>query len=130
LRREQPLKPLIPRGFDRPCHFFRQAAAATQQGPHASLQKISLANFPSRDNLSERAEIDPLYKESHNGLESTEDRRSAVRHGNQHVCERCPQVILGAQLRIFHDQVDNRTVPRASFTGNVNEPESAFAVFG
>ena len=31
-------------------------------------------------------------KESQNGLESTEDRRSAGRHGNQHVCLRRPQV--------------------------------------
>jgi hypothetical protein len=62
-------------------------------------QKNSLANFSSRGSLLGRAEVLPLQpnsfpvtKESQNGLESTKDRRSAVRHGNQHVCERNPQV--------------------------------------
>src|ERR1700759_2964828 len=55
--------------------------------------KILLANFSSADSLTTRAEVVPVCKESQNGLESTEDRRSAVRHGDQHVCERDPQVI-------------------------------------
>jgi hypothetical protein len=38
------------------------------------------------------AEFVRFDKESQNGLESTEDRRSAGRHGNQHVCVRRPQV--------------------------------------
>jgi hypothetical protein len=38
------------------------------------------------------AEFVRFEKESQNGLESTENRRSAGRHGNQHVCVRRPQV--------------------------------------
>jgi hypothetical protein len=34
----------------------------------------------------------PVDKESQNGLENPEDRRSAGRHGNQHVYVRRPQV--------------------------------------
>jgi hypothetical protein len=33
-----------------------------------------------------------MSKESQNGLEDPKDRRSAGRHGNQHVCLRGPQV--------------------------------------
>src|ERR1700749_2269902 len=57
--------------------------------------KISLANFSSRATLIARAESSSGFKESQNGLENTEDRRSAVRHGDQHVCGRDPQVICG-----------------------------------
>jgi hypothetical protein len=45
-----------------------------------------------------RASLSSFEKESHNGLESTEDRRSAGWHGNQHVCLRRPQVISGDDL--------------------------------
>src|SRR5687768_9107954 len=37
--------------------------------------------------------IRPVSKGAPNGLESTENRRSAGRDGNQHVCVRRPQVI-------------------------------------
>jgi hypothetical protein len=37
--------------------------------------------------------------ESQNGMESPEDRRSALWHGNQHVCERHPQVSRSAISR-------------------------------
>jgi hypothetical protein len=53
----------------------------------------------------DRAQVRPVSskfvqfkKESHNGVESTEDRRSAGWHGNQHVCLRRPQVISGDDL--------------------------------
>ena len=36
--------------------------------------------------------VRPVNKESQNGLENPEDRRSAGRHGNQHVYVRRPQV--------------------------------------
>src|SRR5690348_3514031 len=67
--------------------------------------KISLANFSSEDSLTGRAEVVPVCKESRNGLENTEDRRSAVRHGNQHVCERDPQV-TGQRTSRISTQVD------------------------
>jgi hypothetical protein len=35
-------------------------------------------------------EVRPVSKGEPNGLESTENRRSAGRHGNQHVCVRRP----------------------------------------
>jgi hypothetical protein len=60
---------------------------------HGFLGKISLANFCARSNLAlgrRRPEISKM--ESQNGLESPQDRRSALRHGNQHVCERHPQI--------------------------------------
>jgi hypothetical protein len=55
-------------------------------------KKISLANFSFPSSLSPEDEVRPVYKESQNGLESPEDRRSAGRHGNQHVCVRRPQI--------------------------------------
>jgi hypothetical protein len=55
-------------------------------------RKISLANFSFVTSLYGRAEFVRFNKESQNGLESTEDRRSAGRHGNQHVCVRRPQI--------------------------------------
>jgi hypothetical protein len=36
--------------------------------------------------------VRPVSKGAPNGLESTKNRRSAGRHGNQHVCVRGPQV--------------------------------------
>jgi hypothetical protein len=54
--------------------------------------KISLANFSFRATLEARVEFVPLLKESQNGLESPKNRRSAGRHGNQHVCLCRPQV--------------------------------------
>ena len=47
-----------------------------------------------------RAEFVRFSKESQNGLENPEDRRSAGRHGNQHVCVRRPQV-SGSQSFTF-----------------------------
>ena len=40
-------------------------------------------------------EVRPVSKGEPNGLESTENRRSAGRHGNQYVCVRRPQVSGG-----------------------------------
>jgi hypothetical protein len=56
------------------------------------MKKISLANFSFRSSLSPEGEVRPVYKESQNGLENPEDRRSAGWHGNQYVCVRRPQV--------------------------------------
>ena len=42
--------------------------------------------------LTSVGEVRPVSKGEPNGLESTENRRSAGRHGNQHVCVRRPQV--------------------------------------
>ena len=69
-------------------------------------QKISLANFLIRSTLSPRAEFVRYQKERQNGLEITENRRSAGRHGNQHVCVRCPEV-TGSD-RLGFSEVDLR----------------------
>ena len=50
--------------------------------------------------------VRPVDKESQNGLEDTENRRCAGRHGNQHVCVRRPQVSGSIVLRLT--QVDPR----------------------
>jgi len=42
--------------------------------------------------LASQGEVRPVSKGEPNGLESTKNRRSAGRHGNQHVCVRRPQV--------------------------------------
>src|ERR1700722_1964754 len=55
-------------------------------------KRFHWANFSIPTSLSPRAKFAPVNKESHNGLEDTQDRRSAGRHGNQHVCVRRPQV--------------------------------------
>jgi hypothetical protein len=55
-------------------------------------RKISLANFLIRDTLSPEGGVRPVSKGAPNGLESTENRRSIGRHGNQHVYVRHPQV--------------------------------------
>ena len=55
-------------------------------------QKILLANFSIRITLSDEGGIRPISKGAPHGLESTEDRRSIGRHGNQHVYVRDPQV--------------------------------------
>jgi hypothetical protein len=87
------LKPLISGGFEhrakRPTQAFR-GAAKMQMG--ARRKKISLANFWFGITLSERAECVRFQKGEPNGLESTKNRRSAGRHGNQHVCVRRPQI--------------------------------------
>ncbi|MGY4597833.1 hypothetical protein ACVWXL_005579 [Bradyrhizobium sp. GM22.5] len=72
---------------------FRQQFFAPQ---HGFLGKISLANFSTRTNLRV-GRIRPNSRKwrAENGLESPEDRRSALWHGNQHVCERHPQVSGG-----------------------------------
>jgi hypothetical protein len=54
------------------------------------------------DYLVPEGEVRPVNKESHNGLEDTEDRRSAGRHGNQYVCVRGPQVISGREASRFN----------------------------
>jgi hypothetical protein len=78
---------------------FSESAAKSilrrSKAGHALDRKISLANFSSHGSLIRRAESSSCLQGEPNGLESTEDRRSAVRHGNQHVCERHPQVICG-----------------------------------
>ena len=42
--------------------------------------------------LISEGEVRPVSKGARNGLESTENRRSVGRHGNQHVYVRDPQV--------------------------------------
>jgi hypothetical protein len=64
-------------------------------------------------------------KESQNGLESTEDRRSAGRHGNQHVCLRRPQV--GGSKSILLEQGGLPGVTRLQ--GRDLHPASTFEVF-
>jgi hypothetical protein len=56
------------------------------------MTKDFVANFLNSSSLSSEGGVRPVNKESQNGLENPEDRRSAGRHGNQHVCVRRPQV--------------------------------------
>ena len=63
--------------------------------PRFMTKDFSWRTFQRTCNLTGRAEVVPFSKESQNGLENTKDRRSAGRHGNQHVCVRRPQVIAG-----------------------------------
>jgi hypothetical protein len=67
-------------------------------------KKISLAKFLFGISLMARAQFVRFEKESQNGLEDPKDRRSAGRHGNQHVCVRRPQVSGSAGLGLT--QVD------------------------
>ena len=71
-----------------------------------SPKKISLANFFNRSTLTPEGGVRPVSKGEPNGLESTKNRRSAGRHGNQHVCVRRPQVSGSIVLRLA--QVDIR----------------------
>jgi hypothetical protein len=67
-------------------------AFASQYNTLRFIAKISLAKFTFRGTVHGRTAFVPFLKESQNGLESTKDRGSAGRHGNQHVCVRRPQV--------------------------------------
>src|ERR1700743_3239150 len=75
---------------------------AAQQAGLSLDRKISLANFSSRASLITRAESSSCLQGAQNGLESTEDCRSAVRHGNQQLCESHPQVICGQSFTSFY----------------------------
>jgi hypothetical protein len=84
------MNPLIPHWFGaRPHKSVNSFATQHEEG---SRQKISLANFSIEISLSPEGEVRPVTKESQNGLEDPENRRSAGRHGNQHVYVRHPQV--------------------------------------
>ena len=67
-----------------------------------SPKKISLANFFNRSTLTPEGGVRPVSKGEPNGLESTKNRRSAGRHGNQHVCVRRPEV-TGSDRRDFSE---------------------------
>jgi hypothetical protein len=101
------LKPLISGGFAasrrRSGNTFCDAA---KRRAEARGRKISLANFSLSSTLLDRAEVVRFQKGEPNGLESTKNRRSAGRHGNQHVCVRRPQVTSSDIPRLT--QVDFR----------------------
>jgi hypothetical protein len=89
-------------------------------------EKIPLANFLICITLSGgRSPSGLTPEESQNGLESTEDRRSAGRHGNQHVCLRCPQV--SDSKHHTWTKVDCRG--DASLLGALFMPASTFVIF-
>src|SRR5450631_4216363 len=67
--------------------------------------------------FTERVEFVPLLKESQNGLESTEDRRSAGRHGNQYVCLRRPQVGDRRSARFYRSDAGSGRALRDPQTG-------------
>jgi hypothetical protein len=86
------LKVLIRLYFGERLHEFVNSLAVQHKKVRADDKKISLANFSFRTSLSPEGGVRPINKESQNGLENPKDRRSAGRHGNQHVCVRRPQV--------------------------------------
>jgi hypothetical protein len=71
--------------------FIIRASALHFALQHKSQNK-SLAKFFNRITLEVEGENRPAHKETKDVLEDTEDRRSAGRHGNQHVCLRGPQI--------------------------------------
>jgi hypothetical protein len=86
------LKPLISGGFAASHRRSATPFAMQQKSAGTREKKISLANFSLSSTLLVRAEVVRFQKGEPNGLESTKNRRSAGRHGNQHVCVRRPQV--------------------------------------
>jgi hypothetical protein len=70
------------------------------------MKKISLAKFSFGSTLSARAESVRFQKGEPNGLESTKNRRSAGRHGNQYVYVRYPQI--SGERSFYVTQVDLR----------------------
>jgi hypothetical protein len=55
-------------------------------------KRFNWRTFQSTLLYQQGARVRPVYKESQNGLENPQDRRSAGRHGNQYVHVRRPQV--------------------------------------
>jgi hypothetical protein len=84
---------LIPRCFEAKAAQFREFLVRRNIGSVGVYDKrfhwrtFNLAVVYQRGRMSSGFE-----KESQNGLEDPKDRRSAGRHGNQHVCVRRPQV--------------------------------------
>jgi hypothetical protein len=97
---EVTLNSLICLWFDTGSHKTVTSSFAMQQKTWGFMTKISLANFLNGSTLSPRADFVRFDKESQNGLEDPEDRRSAGWHGNQHVCLRRPQVSRGVCFSI------------------------------
>jgi hypothetical protein len=85
------MNPLIPHCFDEPPHKTVSSFCAAAKNAGFMIKDFTGELFDPRY-LNPWAEFVRFDKESLNGLESTEDRRSAGRHGNQHVCVRRPQV--------------------------------------
>ena len=71
-----------------------------------------------------QGESRPVQKGELNGLESTQDRRSAGRHGNQHVCVRRPQVSGGDLSRFDAGGSPGVTRPRTWGCGRNRESTS------
>jgi hypothetical protein len=87
------INPLIHRWFG-PRSHKRVKLFLRRNIKHRSprIKKISLANFRFRITLSAGRNSSGITRSAKDGLEDTEDRRSAGRHGNQHVRVRRPQV--------------------------------------
>ena len=85
------MNPLIRLWFDAPPHNPVNSVASQHRNPRFYGEDFTGELFIPHY-LIGRAEFVRFSKESQNGLENPEDRRSAGRHGNQHVCVRRPQV--------------------------------------
>jgi hypothetical protein len=106
LLRQPILKLLIRHWFDSGPHKHVKFILHCNINDGTGWQRFNWRTFVSILVYLLRVAFALLEKESRNGLESTEDRRSAGWHGNQHVCLRGPQVSGSVKLR--STQVDVR----------------------
>ena len=89
--------------------------------------KISLANFSFRGSLSPEDGSRPVREGAPNGLENPENRRSAGRHGNQHVYVRDPQVSGSAFSDLAQVDLGPETFPIAGACPSLSPPRVYFA---
>ena len=77
---------------------LRELVLAVQQEPARFMTEDFTGELFSPDYLVREDKAGPVDKETRNGLEDPENRRSAGWHGNQHVCVRRPKVSGGDSL--------------------------------
>jgi hypothetical protein len=99
-------KHLIPRCFDQEVPHNSVKPFATQHKHTGFFGKDLTGELFDPRYLNSEDGVRPAAKGEPNGLESTENRRSAGGHGNQHVYVRRPQV-SGSAISL-HTQVDRR----------------------
>jgi hypothetical protein len=94
-------KRLIPRCFDHDRPHNCVSYLAVQHKPQGRKNKDFTGELFDPQYLTSQGGVRPVSKGEPNGLESTKNRRSAGRHGNQHVYVRDPQV-SGSRIYTSH----------------------------